>query len=145
MIPYFTAFLLLGLPLAYIEWSIARYGGMRGFHSAPGIFSVLWQRRAAPYLGVLGLVVPIGIYMYYVFIQAWCLYYCWGYISGALNLGRDVSAYQGFFENFTGSGAFKSGERHAAAEQDSTNETETTSTNETEATSTEEQEAAENE
>lgn len=105
MIPYFTAFLLLGLPLAYIEWSIARYGGMRGFHSAPGIFSVLWQRRAAPYLGVLGLVVPIGIYMYYVFIQAWCLYYCWGYISGALNLGRDVSAYQGFFENFTGSGA----------------------------------------
>lgn len=48
-------------------------------------------------------------------------------------------------KNFTGSGAFKSGERHAAAEQADTDETEATSTDETEATSNEEQEAAENE
>ena len=105
MIPYFTAFLLLGLPIAYIEWSIARYGGTRGFHSAPGIFSVLWPRKISPYLGVLGLIVPLGIYMYYVFIEAWCLYYAWGFLTGALNLGTDAQAYKGFFESFTGSGA----------------------------------------
>lgn len=103
MIPYFTAFLLLGLPIAYIEWAIARHGGNRGFHSAPGIFATLWPRKISPYLGVLGLIVPIGIYMYYVFIQAWCLYYCWGFISGALNLGHDVAAYKTFFDSFTGS------------------------------------------
>lgn len=104
MIPYFIAFFLLGLPIAYIEWSLARYGGSRGYHSAPGIFSVLWPHRVSPYLGVLGLIVPIGIYMYYVFIEAWCLYYAWGFLSGALALGSDVSQYRGFFASFTGSG-----------------------------------------
>ncbi|MFO1526252.1 MAG: sodium-dependent transporter [Turneriella sp.] len=105
MIPYFAAFLLLGLPIAYIEWSIARYGGTRGYHSAPGIFSVLWPKKISPYLGVLGLIVPIGIYMYYVFIEAWCLYYAWGFLTGALNLGTDVNSYKSFFESFTGSSA----------------------------------------
>lgn len=105
MIPYFTAFLLLGLPIAYIEWSIARYGGTHRLHSAPGIFSVLWPRKISPYLRVLGLIVPLGIYMYYVFIEAWCLYYAWGFLTGALNLGTDVQAYKGCFESFTGSGA----------------------------------------
>jgi SNF family Na+-dependent transporter len=103
MIPYFLAFLLLGLPIAYIEWSIARYGGTRGYHSAPGIFSVLWPRRISPYLGVLGLIVPVGIYMYYVVIEAWCLYYAWGFLTGALNLGREAGAYRDFFAAFTGS------------------------------------------
>lgn len=103
MIPYFTAFILLGLPIAYIEWSIARYGGSRGYHSAPGIFSVLWPRRISPYLGVIGLIVPVGIYMYYVVIESWCLYYAWGYLSGALNLGTDVAGYRNFFDAFTGS------------------------------------------
>lgn len=104
MIPYVTAFLVLGLPIAYIEWAIARYGGTRGFHSAPGIFRTLWPNKAAPYLGVLGLIVPVGIYMYYVFIEAWCLYYAWGFVSGGLNLGTDIAAYKTFFESFTGSG-----------------------------------------
>jgi neurotransmitter:Na+ symporter, NSS family len=103
MIPYFVAFLLLGLPIAYIEWSIARYGGSRGFHSAPGIFRAIWPRKISPYLGVLGLIVPIGIYMYYVFIEAWCVYYAWGFLSGALDLGHDVGAYKNFFASFTGS------------------------------------------
>lgn len=105
MIPYFTAFLLLGLPIAYIEWAIARYGGTRGYHSAPGIFSVVWPRKVSPYLGVLGLIVPVGIYMYYVFIEAWCLYYAWGFASGALNLGTDPTQYKTFFASFTGQGA----------------------------------------
>ncbi|MBV6494399.1 MAG: hypothetical protein LDLANPLL_02432 [Turneriella sp.] len=105
MIPYFIAFLLLGLPVAYAEWALARYGGQHGYHSAPGIFRVLWKNKAAPYLGVLGLIVPVGIYMYYVFIEAWCLYYAWGFLAGALNLGQDVTLYKGFFENFTGASA----------------------------------------
>ena len=62
MIPYFIALLLLGLPLAWAEWAMGRHGGTRGHHSAPGIFRLLWKKnRAAPYLGVLGLVVPIVI------------------------------------------------------------------------------------
>ena len=103
MIPYFIAFLLLGLPIAYIEWAMARYGGNRGYHSAPGIFRIIWPHKISPYLGTLGLIVPIGIYIFYVLIESWCLYYAYGFLTGALDLGRDSKAYADFFSNFTGS------------------------------------------
>ena len=48
LIPYFVALLLLGLPLAWAEWSMGRYGGTRGYHSSPGIFRLIWKNRAAP-------------------------------------------------------------------------------------------------
>lgn len=71
MIPYFIALLLVGLPLAWAEWAMGRYGGQRGYHSTPGIYRLLGgNRRFAAYLGVLGLIVPVVIYMYYVFIEA---------------------------------------------------------------------------
>ena len=103
LIPYFVALLLLGLPLAWAEWSMGRYGGTRGYHSSPGIFRLIWKNRAAPYLGVLGLVVPVVIYMYYVFVESWCLGYAWYYLTGAMDLGRDPVAYQNFFAAYTGS------------------------------------------
>jgi SNF family Na+-dependent transporter len=103
LIPYFVALLLLGLPLAWAEWSMGRYGGTRGYHSSPGIFRLIWKNRAAPYLGVLGLIVPVVIYMYYVFVESWCLGYAWYYLTGAMDLGRDPVAYQNFFAAYTGS------------------------------------------
>lgn len=103
LIPYFVALLLLGLPLAWAEWSMGRYGGTRGYHSSPGIFRLIWKNRAAPYLGVLGLIVPVVIYMYYVFVESWCLGYAWYYLNGAMDLGRDPVAYQNFFAAYTGS------------------------------------------
>ena len=38
MVPYFIALLLLGLPIAWAEWALGRYGGTRGYNSVPGIF-----------------------------------------------------------------------------------------------------------
>jgi SNF family Na+-dependent transporter len=103
MIPYFIALLLLGLPIAWAEWAMGRYGGVRGFNSTPGIFRVIWRSNPlAPYLGVLGLIVPVMIYMYYVFIEAWCLGYAYYYITGELSLGSDPAAYGGFFSQFVG-------------------------------------------
>lgn len=102
MIPYFISFLLLGLPIAWIEWSIGRYGGEKGFNSSPGIFRTIWHNRVSPYLGVFGLIVPVGIYMFYVFIEAWCLYYAFQYLTGTFPLGRDSAAYSGFFSSFLG-------------------------------------------
>jgi SNF family Na+-dependent transporter len=102
MIPYFTALILLGLPIAWVEWSIGRYGGQRGFSSSPGIFRAIWPHRSSPYFGVLGLIIPIGIYMYYIWIESWCLYYAYAYLDGSLLLGRDPALYEGFFASFTG-------------------------------------------
>jgi neurotransmitter:Na+ symporter, NSS family len=105
MIPYFLSLLLIGLPLAWAEWAMGRYGGVRGFNSTPGIFRVICGGRWSAFLGVFGLIVPVVIYMYYVFIEAWCLGYAWNYLTGSLSLGKDRDAYAGFFGTFIGADA----------------------------------------
>jgi len=82
MIPYFVALLVLGIPMAWAEWSIGRYGGRKGYHSTPGVYYAIWKKPSAAYLGVLGLIVPVMIYMFYVFIEAWCLGFAWKYLIG---------------------------------------------------------------
>ena len=50
MLPYFISLLVLGIPLCWAEWTMGRYGGTRGFNSAPGIFSVIWRNPAGQVL-----------------------------------------------------------------------------------------------
>ncbi len=102
MIPYFISFLLVGIPICWAEWAMGRYGGRFGFNSSPGIFSVLWRHPLAKYLGALGLLIPVIIYMYYVYIESWCLAYAWYYLSGDLDLGRNPALYSAFFNGYTG-------------------------------------------
>src|SRR6187401_2948000 len=102
MIPYFVALLVLGIPLGWAEWTMGRYGGLRGFNSAPGIFSTIWPHPLAKYLGGIALIVPLVICMYYVVIEAWCLGYAWSYLTGELNKGDDQAAYESFFNDFIG-------------------------------------------
>lgn len=111
MIPYFISLLILGIPICWVEWSIGRYGGTRGFNSAPGILSTLWPNRVTKYFGALALIIPVGIFMYYVYIEAWCLAYAWDYLSGAMaqyaqGAGSEkdtFAAYSTHFDNFVGS------------------------------------------
>lgn len=105
MIPYFVALFLLGIPLAWVEWALGRYGGSRGLNSGPGIFRAIWPWRGAPYLGALVVFVPASVYMYYVFVEAWCLGYAWHMAAGHLNLGGQKGAYLAFFDRFVGAGA----------------------------------------
>ncbi|HOE95071.1 MAG TPA: sodium-dependent transporter [Candidatus Sumerlaeota bacterium] len=91
MIPYFISLLLLGIPLVWAEWAMGRYGGARGYNSAPGIYSVIWPRPWSRYFGALALMVPIVIYMYYVYIESWCLYYAWSYLRAFVTGNRGVS------------------------------------------------------
>jgi neurotransmitter:Na+ symporter, NSS family len=102
MLPYFISLLLLGIPLCWAEWTMGRYGGTRGFNSAPGIFSVIWPNRAAKYFGALALLIPLVIYMYYVLIETWCLGYAYDYLMGNLELGSDPAAYERHFDEFVG-------------------------------------------
>lgn len=104
MIPYFTALLLLGLPIAWVEWSMGRYGGARGYNSSPGIYRTTWKSKAAPYFGTLAIMIPVIIYMYYVYVEAWCLAFATRYLFGAMSFGVDPQAYQDFFDSFVGKG-----------------------------------------
>ena len=83
MIPYFIAFLLVGIPLMWIEWGVGRYGGQRGHGSVPGMFHSLWKHPVAKYLGVLGLFMPIVVLIYYCYIESWTLAWTWFSLTGA--------------------------------------------------------------
>ncbi len=87
MLPYFISLLVLGIPLCWAEWTMGRYGGTRGFNSAPGIYATVCRRPGARYFGAIALLLPLVIYMYYVLIEAWCLGYALNYISGDLVVG----------------------------------------------------------
>ncbi|MCY2960374.1 MAG: sodium-dependent transporter [Planctomycetota bacterium] len=80
MIPYFCALIFLGIPIGWAEWTMGRYGGRKGFHSAPAILGVIGKGKVARYLGVIGVLIPLGVSFYYVFIEAWCLSYTFEYV-----------------------------------------------------------------
>lgn len=84
MLPYFISLLVLGIPLCWAEWTMGRYAGARGFNSAPGIYATVARTKKARYMGVLALLIPLVIYMYYVLIEAWCLGYAVNYLTGGL-------------------------------------------------------------
>jgi len=107
MIPYFCAFLLLGIPLMWVEWGIGRYGGAKGGHgTTPGMFNLMWKHPAAKYIGSLGMVLPFTVVVYYVFIESWTLAFSWYSATGAYfgstsreAMGQFLQGYQGVVSN----------------------------------------------
>ncbi|MBI5238289.1 MAG: sodium-dependent transporter [Deltaproteobacteria bacterium] len=73
MIPYFISLLILGIPLMWVEWGIGRYGGTLGHGTAPAMFDALWKNRAAKYIGILGVFLPLVVTIYYTYICSWTL------------------------------------------------------------------------
>lgn len=86
MIPYFIALVLLGIPIGWAEWTMGRYGGRKGFHSAPMILGAVGKGAVPRYLGVTGVLVPLIVYFYYVIIESWCLQYAYKYFTGGLGI-----------------------------------------------------------
>jgi NSS family neurotransmitter:Na+ symporter len=99
MIPYFIAFVLVGIPLMWIEWGVGREGGAKGQGSLPGMFDVLWQRPVAKYLGVLGLFMPLVILIYYAYIESWTLAWTVFSLTGATR-GLDQEGMRAFLASY---------------------------------------------
>ncbi len=96
IIPYIICFLLIGIPLLWVEWSTGRFGGKHGYHATPFMFekmsggSKFWK-----YVGVLGLFSTTGVATYYCYIESWTISYV---IKSAMQLftgmsQADVAAY----------------------------------------------------
>lgn len=75
LIPYLISFVLMGIPVLWVEWALGRYGGIRGYHSLPGILDSMAKKRWLKYLGVFGVFVPFAIAAYYCYIESWALAY----------------------------------------------------------------------
>ena len=121
MIPYFISLLIVAIPIAWSEWALGRFGGRNGRHSLPGMYRAAGNGKTfwAASGGLVALV-PLGICMFYIFVEAWCLLYALQYLGGCLRpLGVEFSffpavesgfkldnprAYQDAFNNFIGVG-----------------------------------------
>ncbi|WPJ97353.1 sodium-dependent transporter [Coraliomargarita algicola] len=104
MLAYFISFLLIGLPICWAEWIMGRHGGQAGFNSCPGIFNYITRHPAFKYVGVIGVLIPVIIYMYYVYIEAWCLGYAVNFLTGDMDFAT-VEQSGEFWGNFIGIGA----------------------------------------
>lgn len=102
MIPYFVAFILLGIPMMWVEWTIGRMGGVRGHGTTPGMFHFMWKKAPSKYLGALGIVIPFVIVIYYNFIESWCLGYSWFSVTGKYFGHANRDAMGKFLRGFQG-------------------------------------------
>jgi len=73
MIPYMISLILLGIPLVWVEWTLGRYGGERGHGTAVAVFDYIWKKPYAKYIGILGVMIPLVVVVYYVYIESWTL------------------------------------------------------------------------
>lgn len=98
LIPYLISFVLMGIPLLWVEWAIGRHGGQYGHHSTPGMFYRLGPQRWLKYVGVFGLFTNLTIAAYYCYIESWTLSYVWHSLIGTF---RDTDP-QTYFPEYLG-------------------------------------------
>ncbi|MBI2871450.1 MAG: sodium-dependent transporter [Candidatus Omnitrophica bacterium] len=102
LIPYFTALILMGIPLMWVEWAMGRYGGQFGHSTTPGMFHRLWANPIAKYLGALGIFIPFCVTVYYLYIESWTLAYSFFSMSGSYFGISEFGEMSAFLSGFQG-------------------------------------------
>ena len=102
MVAYGLMLVLVGVPVAWAEWSIGRRGGQMGAHCAPGVFWYLTKgSRLWKFLGVLAVLGPSSVAFYYMVVEAWCCGYFWKMLTCPEVFATAEGTAQTFF-SFTG-------------------------------------------
>jgi SNF family Na+-dependent transporter len=104
IIPYLVSFLLMGIPLLWVEWAMGRYGGRNGDHSTPFILDSMTKKRLWKYFGVFGIFTNLGVMAYYTYIESWTLSYTLKSAVGGFS-GKSIEEVGQFFDAYIGSGA----------------------------------------
>lgn len=100
IIPYLICFVVMGIPLLFIEWSTGRYGGRYGNHSTPYILDTMAKGRIWKYIGVFGIFTNIAVASYYCYIESWTMSYVYHSIAGTFS-DMDQAGITGFFDTYT--------------------------------------------
>ncbi len=101
MVAYFCSLLLLGIPLCWIEWSLGRKAGKLGTHSVAAAYQIISGSRLWKYIGLICVLTPLTLAMYYLYIEGWTLGYTYHMVAGDLDLAHSEQFGQ-FFERFIG-------------------------------------------
>jgi len=104
IIPYLVSFLLMGIPLLWVEWGMGRYGGRYGDHSTPFILDNMTKKRLWKYFGVFGIFTNIGVMAYYTYIESWTLTYTLKSLKGDF-LGMDIETVGQTFNDYVDLGS----------------------------------------
>ena len=99
IIPYLICFLLMGIPLLYIEWASGRFGGKFGNHSTPYILDSMVKGRILKYIGVFGIFTNVAVAAYYCYIESWTMSYVYHSLAGTFE-GMSQNGVAQFFNNY---------------------------------------------
>jgi NSS family neurotransmitter:Na+ symporter len=99
IIPYFVCFLLMGIPLLWVEWSMGRFGGKYGHHSTPFILDSMDKRSFWKYVGVFGIFTNLAVAAYYCYLESWTLSYMYHSLAGSF-MGKSAEEVATFFGNY---------------------------------------------
>jgi len=101
IIPYLICFLVMGIPLLWIEWSAGRLGGKSGNHSTPFILDSMDRRKFWKYIGVFGIFTNVAVASYYCYIESWTMAYVFHSISntfGGMNQGEVANFFSDYVD-----------------------------------------------
>ncbi|MFT4522264.1 MAG: NSS family neurotransmitter:Na+ symporter [Bacteroidia bacterium] len=101
IIPYLVSFLLMGIPLLWIEWSMGRFGGRYGDHSTPFILDNMAKKKLWKYFGIFGIFTNMGVMAYYTYIESWTLTYTIKSMLGSFH-GVDIATVGTMFDEYVG-------------------------------------------
>lgn len=84
----------------WMEWGIGRNGGRYRKGHLPGMFAAIWKHPAAKYLGILGMVIPLVILIYYTVLESWTPAYTVFSLTGGYAEYRTPEAMQGYLTSY---------------------------------------------
>ena len=99
IIPYLTCFLLMGIPLLWVEWAMGRFGGKHGHHSTPFILDTMDRRKFWKYIGVFGIFTNLAVAAYYCYLESWTLSWMWHSVDRSF-AGKSQADIVSFFGNY---------------------------------------------
>ena len=107
LLPYIICFILIGIPLMWIEWGIGRYGGSIGKGTTFGISNKLNISKPIQIFSLFGIWIPFVISIYYVYIESWTLGYSIQSLIGNLqsnfsNPGDQMIFFEKTFKDYIG-------------------------------------------
>ncbi|MFT7344946.1 MAG: NSS family neurotransmitter:Na+ symporter [Lentimonas sp.] len=108
IIPYLICFLLMGIPLLWVEWGTGRFGGTLGNHSTPFIFDSINKKKIWKYIGVFGIFTNIAVASYYCYIESWTMSYVYHSVIGTFD-GMSQEQVSNFFTTYTEVGSSTTG------------------------------------
>jgi len=101
IIPYIVCFLLMGIPLLWVEWASGRFGGSRGHHSTPFILNSMDKRKFWKYIGVFGIFTNLAVAAYYCYLESWTLSWVYHTVTRTF-AGQSQDQVAGFFGDYVG-------------------------------------------